>query len=209
MIDLSAVRLFVFDFDGTLVQSNAIKRQAFYNVSEAIPGAAQVLTELFETSGHLDRYGIFQELEARIPDVDGKALSQEYTERCKAEIQKAPEVPGATALLLDLAERGRQVVINSATPEGPLRELVPQLAFGKLISTVYGAPRSKRDNLAIAMDMAGCDSESTIVIGDGESDRSLAATAGCVFIAVESDNNDFSITPSVVISRLDIVCGWF
>jgi phosphoglycolate phosphatase-like HAD superfamily hydrolase len=209
MIDLSAIRLFVFDFDGTLMRSNAIKRQVFYDVSAAIPGAAQVLTELFETSGHLDRYGIFQELEARIAGVDSNELSQEYTERCSAEIQKAPEVPGATALLTLLAERGRQVVIISGTPEGPLRELVPQLAFGNLINAIYGTPRSKHDNLAIAMDMAGCDSQSIIVIGDGESDRCLAANAGCAFIAVESDNNDFSITPSVVISRLDVVRSWF
>ena len=46
-------------FDGTLVESNEIKRRVFYEVTEDIIGAASVLDEFFSASYSGDRYNIF------------------------------------------------------------------------------------------------------------------------------------------------------
>ena len=206
--DLSAVRLFVFDFDGTLVASNAIKRESFYDVTAGIEGAAAVLKELFRTVPHLDRYGIFREFARRVPGSDGDALASAYTERCTARILAAPEVPGAARLLQALGESGRISVIVSSTPQAPLRELVKRMPIAPLVAAVYGEPVSKPNNLAAAMAAAGADAQATVVHGDGESDRRAADGAGCTFVAVHGDHNDFAAPPRWAVRRLDEIVAW-
>jgi len=53
------IKCVVFDFDGTLVKSNEIKRRVFYEVTEDIVDAVPVLDELFSVPDSGDRYNIF------------------------------------------------------------------------------------------------------------------------------------------------------
>lgn len=208
MTDLSATRLFVFDFDGTLVQSNAIKRAAFYEVTAEFPGSGALLDELLQADPPLDRYGICRVLAARLPGIDPEALAAAYTAHCEAQIAVAPEVPGAFDLLAALKERGRTSVISSATPETPLRALVSRLPIAPLVGAVYGRPASKPENMRRAMAWARVSAPQAVVIGDGEADRRAAIAAGCAFVGVESDNNDFAAPTSPLVARLDQLIGW-
>jgi phosphoglycolate phosphatase-like HAD superfamily hydrolase len=208
MINLSRTSLFVFDFDGTLVQSNSIKRAVFYEVTSGIPAAHKELDLLFKTMPHLDRYGIFRELAHRIGGVDENALALAYTSLCAERILASPEVPGVSDLLTVLKARGRTTVVNSSTPEKPLKELVPDCAFGPNIDAIYGEPASKLENLQKAMTRYGAKTGETVIVGDGEGDRMCAVRAGCLFVAVESDLNDFAMRPVVIIKRLDELIHW-
>lgn len=80
-LDLSRTRLFAFNFDGTLVQSNALKRSTYYEVVEGIRNAAGTLDEVFATRQGLDRLGIFTALARRIAGFDAYATT--YTIRCE------------------------------------------------------------------------------------------------------------------------------
>lgn len=208
MIDLRAIRLFVFDFDGTLVQSNAIKRNTFYEITAGMPSAHAKLEGLFETKPHLDRYGICFELSKIIEGLDAAALAREYTMRCEDQILAAPEVSGALETLKTLRRKGRITVINSATPEIPLRQLVSRMSIGPLIHATYGEPVSKVDNLRKAMTLANCAAFETVVVGDGERDRRSADQMNCAFIAVASDDNAFSASPKNMVRRLDELIAW-
>lgn len=207
-MDLSRIKLFVFDFDGTLVQSNAIKRSTFYDVSVDITGASEALDELFRTASHLDRHGVFRALAERLGGLDADGLAEAYTALCEARIAAAPEVPGAGRLLARLRDKGRRAVVNSSTPLAALRRCVPRCAFGSFVDAIYGEPPGKLDNLRAAMGASGAAPEDTVVIGDGEGDRGSAAEAGCAFIAVASDDNNFVEPPRLIVQRLDPLIDW-
>lgn len=208
MMQLSATKLFVFDFDGTLVQSNAIKSTAFFDVTAHISGARGHLENLLQTRPELDRYGIFGALAELIEDIDPDALAKAYGVHCKERILNCPEVPGTTILLTKLMETGRTAIINSATPEVPLRDVVPQLPFGSLIHTIYGEPASKAENLNKAMALCDVGPEQTIMVGDRESDRMSAEQTGCKFIGVQSDLTDYDVPPETVVKQLDEIVAW-
>lgn len=201
-LDLSTIRLFVFDFDGTLVQSNAIKRSLFYELTADIAGSAALLDALLRAEPPLDRHGIFRALADKVPGLDPQALTTAYTAACEARIAAAPEVPGAFTLLSALRNAGRFCVVNSATPEAALRSLVSRMPMGPLLQAVYGRPAGKVENIGRAMDLAGATPERTVVIGDGEADRQAALAAGCGFIGVKSDNNDFQEPPTLLLRDL-------
>ena len=53
-------RAVFFDFDGTLVDSNAIKREAFFEVTSGFFGDQEYLTHLLDSNTELTRYQIFK-----------------------------------------------------------------------------------------------------------------------------------------------------
>ena len=208
MLDLRSKKLFAFDFDGTLVKSNAIKRRALYDLTGHDPAARPILDRLYARTPHLDRYGLCAELAKQLRGIDPDALAQQYTDRCEELILTAPEVPGASETLQALKEQGRGVVIISSTPEMPLKQLVSKSRFAPLVQEVFGKPSTKVENLHKAMATANCTTDDAVIIGDGEDDRKAAETERCDFVAVESDNNAFAKAPKTLIRRVDELLAW-
>ena len=204
------IRCVVFDFDGTLVDSNRIKQEGFYAVVKNVPNGAGVLDELFASATVGDRYDIFRRFAERIGSAqgyrDGAAwaalLAQRYTDRCEALIATCPERPGAEAALLRLRESGRAVYISSATPEADLIRLVRRRGLDVLFNGVLGGPRGKAENLRQIMAREGVKADEVAVIGDGEDDRRAAAEVGCPFIAVGRAIAESGTLDEIVLNHL-------
>ena len=101
------IKCVVFDFDGTLVKSNEIKRRVFYEVTEDIVGAGPVLDELFSVPDSGDRYNIFDALIKNLKlgqevGISAVYLSDLYTKICEHKISEAPEAFGAFNTLTEL-----------------------------------------------------------------------------------------------------------
>ena len=62
-------RCVVFDFDGTLVQSNEIKRQAFYEVVKNIADAKPLMDEILRFPKSGTRFEVFAALVASVVEV--------------------------------------------------------------------------------------------------------------------------------------------
>ena len=56
------IRCIVFDFDGTLVASNHIKLQVFYEVTHSYDPSGSTVTRILKQYPNKDRYGIFLEI---------------------------------------------------------------------------------------------------------------------------------------------------
>lgn len=175
----------VFDFDGTLVDSNAIKRQGFFDVVAAHAGGAALMASvLARVAG--DRRAIFaayvQERAGGTPEVDD--LVQAYSRRVDERVAAAPEMPGAQALLARLRERGVRLVLSSATPVDSLQRIVAQRDWLRYFDEVRGHPAQKIDSLKQLLERDGAIAAAIAVVGDGEDDRASAAAVGCAFFAV-------------------------
>ena len=205
---LKTKSVFLFDFDGTLMRSNAIKRDAFFTTMSDRPDSIDMLRKILDGPNPGDRNSVFRELARRLPDIDPEERVQTYGEISKHAILSAPEVPGAGALLEALHAQGAAAIINSATPQAPLREIVNRLRFTRWVHSVLGGPKSKAENAYQALSELGRKTHDAVVIGDGESDRVCARNLDCDFIAIDSDGNDFAEQPKVLAPDLTTVHHW-
>ena len=55
----SPAKCIVFDFDGTLVNSNSIKRDTFFEIAAQVSDSEHIMEEVLHRSAGKDRYWIF------------------------------------------------------------------------------------------------------------------------------------------------------
>jgi phosphoglycolate phosphatase-like HAD superfamily hydrolase len=192
----------VFDFDGTLVQSNHIKRRAFFDLAGAFEGGAALMEEIMAASAGRDRYWIFDQFASRLPDADATILADRYTRSCREQIARAPEVRGTATSLHYLRNEGKLLFVNSATPVEPLTELISLRRMEHLFDGIYGAPATKYDNLQRISEKHGLEPREILVVGDGEPDRNSAEMLKCHFVAVGGAGCDFAVPPPCCIPDL-------
>ncbi|MBW2287981.1 MAG: HAD family hydrolase [Deltaproteobacteria bacterium] len=208
------IRCVGFDFDGTLVDSNAIKRNSFFEVfSEDDPDGETVAHVLDEVCPG-DRYDIVREVAVRLRDrgaiptepgieTFAQRRAAAYTRLCEKAVAKCPEIPGATATLEWLVARGLPIYVNSATPQEPLRRVLELRSLARHFRLSLGRPADKRENLATICADAGVPPQELLFVGDGEDDRSSALAFGCPFAAVVRPGpNRFAAVPTNCIADL-------
>ncbi len=192
------IRAVAFDFDGTLVRSNAIKRKVFYDVTTDIPGAAGILDALFASDFKGDRYKLFTELCQRLTPSRapvsarqlGLQLASVYGELCREQIAVCAEVPGATAALRILRERDIGAFVVSATPETDLKPIISDRGFDRFFKGVRGAPTNKAQHLENILATEDILPTEIAMIGDGSDDLAAAKAIGCRFIGIARSGNE-------------------
>jgi phosphoglycolate phosphatase-like HAD superfamily hydrolase len=205
---LVGIRCVVLDFDGTLVDSNAIKRRAFDDVLGPLGAGPEIVADtLARVSGTrsqvigavmeaLDRSG---RLTGDAAEMTAKAVDA-YTRLCEETISRCPEKAGAAAALARLGAR-YALYVNSDTPEDTLRRIVERRGWTGAFRGVCGRPAEKLENLGRIAAQEGLSPDALAMVGDSRRDQEAAREFGCRFIGVRSDGNDFS-SGVVVLARL-------
>jgi phosphoglycolate phosphatase-like HAD superfamily hydrolase len=204
-----AVRVVAFDFDGTLVQSNAIKRDAFYGAVRSFGDLSDVVRQvLAENPG--DRYVITATIATRAADrlppagerPWAEVFADRYTRICEEQILECPFVPGAIECLEALRRDGRLLYVNSATPGDPLRSVVRRRGLDGYFAGVWGNERGKADNLRRALAECAAAPGELAFVGDSEADGAAALEVGCHFVGVLNQHSDFRQRPAAVVEDL-------
>ena len=211
----NTINCIVFDFDGTLVDSNLIKQEAYYVVSHSLGYTKQVVANvLASVSG--DRFSILREIvnqvaqagqlpESRSIDDWVSVLVAEYTALCEQNISTCPEIPGATVVLSQLKTMGYLLFVSSATPLEPLKRLLSLRKLDTYFAGVYGRPATKVESLQEIMNAYRLSSRELVVVGDGEDDRESALVTGCNFIRVDPSFSPENIHDGYIISDLSML----
>jgi phosphoglycolate phosphatase-like HAD superfamily hydrolase len=194
------IRCVVFDFDGTLVMSNAIKRDGFFAVTAEIAGGTEAMTALLAAPPG-DRFAVFAAFSARF-GLDAGEMAEAYGAWCEAAILVAPERPGATEALAALRRDGIRIWINSATPEAPLRAIVKRRYPAGSFDGILGGHARKVANLRAVMSAEGLAPDEILMVGDGIDDKQGAAEAGCRFIGLNQGTLAASPDPGPMIADL-------
>jgi phosphoglycolate phosphatase-like HAD superfamily hydrolase len=180
-------RCVVFDFDGTLVDSNDIKRESYYDTVAGFENGAAILDEIFAAGNAGDRFEVLRKFAARLGDDSfADPLTQRYSSRCEELIAGCDEIPGASECLRNLRAFGKRIFVISATPQLNLRPILRRRGLDRLIDGSFGGPRSKVDNLRSVLSAEGVPPEDATVVGDGDDDEHAALVVGCAFVAVDS-----------------------
>ena len=128
------IRCIVFDFDGTLVLSNHIKLQVFYQIAHPYDPTGSTVTRILKQYPNKDRYGIFLEIARELlvksqipkhqsPEALAIQWAEDYTLSCEQAIATCEEVPGTIETLRWISQQNIPIFINSRTPTTPLNQI--------------------------------------------------------------------------------------
>ncbi len=215
------IKCVVFDFDGTLVDSNAIKKETFFAIARPWDQSGEVVAEVFERWPVADRYEktrkIAEGLISRKLLPKGSSaqewasrLASEYTKKCENAIGACAEMPGATRTLNELAEKGFLLFVNSATPVEPLRKLLKLRNWVHFFQSVYGAEACKVENLREIASRSGAKPDEIVHVGDQPDDLQATEQFGCRFVAMADGNTrPVAKVSSLVVQELGELTGLF
>jgi phosphoglycolate phosphatase len=204
------IRCVVFDFDGVLVDSNAVKRQAYSDIFSGWGQSGTAAVEaVLRADTEDDRFGVIRAIFLRLPNSPGgEELTrqvEEYAERynaiCEEHAAVCPEIAGASGVLDRLAPTHSLYVI-SATPQDPLRRIVERRGWSPYFREVLGRPATKHENLARVLQLEGIDGSRIVFVGDGRRDLEAAREIGCRFVGVRNRFNDFDLADLTIIDDL-------
>jgi len=201
------IKCVVFDFDGTLVDSNEIKRETFFEIARPWDSSGEVVATVFKRWPAADRYEKTRRIAEALIDRKllpadalledwASRLAYNYTARCEAAITRCREMPGATTALERLSDAGRLLFINSATPAIPLRHLMALRKWGHFFQDIYGAEATKAENLKSIARSTGVERTEMVHVGDQLDDQSGAEQFGCHFVAMTAGIAESSVRKS-------------
>ncbi len=189
--------VFVFDFDGTLVNSAAAKRQAFFDVFPAACAAAVAAVLARDPDG--SRHKVIPEMIAEADRMgletgalDAATLVEAYGEQARERVRNADAVPGARHILASAASRAT-VYIASMTPQEELQTQLAARGWTSLVREAFGFPQRKPEVVARLLQRHAIGSSQLLVIGDGISDREAAERNGCAFHAITGPQSLLSV----------------
>ncbi len=187
------IRCVVFDFDGTLVDSNAVKESCFHHAVGGSRTAEAALVDARARGG--DRYRIFDAVAralapAASPErisAESRRLARAYSECCATGIAAAQERKGARRAVRRLRLSGVALYLNTATPTRDVEPILRRRGIRRLFAGVMGSPADKITNLRFILRQAGVSPRAVAVVGDGEDDLTAARALGTWFIAIEAE----------------------
>jgi phosphoglycolate phosphatase-like HAD superfamily hydrolase len=194
------LRAVAFDFDGTLVDSNAAKRQAYFEAARPADPSGGLVAQVLDEHPRGDRHEVMRALAERAAaagllgprEVEAAAadLVAAYTAIVEAAQAERPETRGATFALAALAP-AIALYVNSATPADSLRRAVARRGWLRHFRDVLGRPADKAANLRSILAREGLPPDEVAMVGDQQCDLEAARVVGCAFVAVASDASDF------------------
>jgi phosphoglycolate phosphatase len=205
-------RAAIFDFDGTLVHSNHIKRDGFVQAAISVGVSLDLVEDILAEPAVGSRFEIMKEVAKRavadssVPSIVSQLadrLVERYSEYCRAEICNCPEIPGASEALEDFFSLGIPIFVNSATPTSHLECLVQCRGWKEMFTGVYGKPESKEQNIYRVLNDLALSPHEVIMVGDGPDDAAAAVHVSCCFVHVAYDRKpENNVVPNLVITDL-------
>jgi phosphoglycolate phosphatase-like HAD superfamily hydrolase len=192
--DIAAV---VFDCDGVLLDSNALKTSCFEEVLLAA-GYATADVVRFVTfqraSFGMSRYRLFETFLgwdlAERPALDRDALVARYAEALAGRYVHAAATPGMREVVRRLARRF-PVYIVSGSDEAELRGVMAARGDADPFRLILGSPATKVDNLRTVLAHLGRDGAAmepgrVVFVGDARADLDAAEALGMGFVYMDA-----------------------
>lgn len=200
---MNKIKTIVFDWDGTIVDSNELKRLAwievfpphtkpYFLIQKPTPDLytstrSQILRSIFAKSGVLE--------------LNEEAFVAKYSKIYGDIVEKGILQNGflsGTKEVLENLYNKMPLYVNSATPETALLRIVKKIGANKYFKKVYGRSLAqenytqydlKVENLRDIAKKENLSPREIIMVGDAESDEKAAKIFGCRFFKVDDSIN--------------------
>lgn len=188
--DLADYRCLVFDCDGVVLDSNAVKTEAFHEV--ALPfgtAAAQDFVDYHQANGGISRYRKFEYFLQEIVGGDGAlallpGLLDQYAAAVRQGLLDCAVAPGLQALRAQLP--GSRWLIVSGGDEAELRDVFSVRGLDGLFDGgIFGSPTPK-DRILSRELASGNIVGPALFLGDSRFDYLCAHEAGLDFVFLQA-----------------------
>lgn len=176
----------MFDCDGVLIESNAVKTLAFgQTVKEFGQEAMDHLMDYHLENGGISRFKKFEwfyreVVKAPLSDQMMGTLCDRFTKNCIDAVLAAPMVGGARECL-DLLNGRVPLFVASGTPEQELREILIKRGLAPYFKGISGTPPEKQYLLERIINENGLGASSVLMVGDAVTDLKAAQYCNTLF----------------------------
>lgn len=187
---MSPLRVLILDFDGVVIESNAVKTEAFHHVFARFPEHAEAMMAFHHARVSLSRFAKFDHLLALMGRADDTALmadiAADFSKRVLEGMMAVPLVQGAETFLRKVTPL-LPVYLASVTPAEELAGILAQRGLAHWFRDVYGCPPwTKRDAIRDVLAREGVKPGEALLIGDSAGDQRAAQMTGVDFLARDS-----------------------
>lgn len=187
---MTPIKTIILDFDGVVIESNALKTQTFEKVFGRFPEYAAEMLRFHTANISVSRYTKFDyllELLGRKHDqLLRKEIAGDFSTRMIEGMVAVPLVAGALTFLQTFTTQ-LPVYLASVTPETELRYILDQRKLAKWFTGIYGCPPwTKPAAIADVLQRENLTASDALLIGDSAGDQSAAIMTGVSFLARNS-----------------------
>ena len=191
------IKVIVFDFDGTLVDSNQLKYNAFFELFPSDSLHKEIITDVLDEFIEKSRYVILREILKRInrktineDDLDYRvhASAKRYNDIVVDGAKRCKEKSGAKEVLESLSKR-YNLYLSSTTPETSLKDIVKHRNWEGFFCDIFGYPNDKTSVLFDIIKRESINPGDLLVVGDGKSDRDSANSVKCEFFRISNERS--------------------
>ena len=199
-LNKSTIKVIALDFDGTIVESNHIKDQAFNSIFSDWPDHQEAMMDWHLAHNAIDRrekFHYFVKDVLGLPDQDDLIveLTKRFSILTTDLIINCPLVQGVSAFLENIHSQV-SVYLLSATPQLYLNHIIEVRGLAKYFKGSFGAPIDKVDILNTIMASENISASELLFIGDSLEDQQAASKAEIVFLGRKSERPlDETISP--------------
>jgi phosphoglycolate phosphatase-like HAD superfamily hydrolase len=196
---LESKELIVFDFDGVLANSVEVKTDAFAEIYKPFgENIAAKVVDHHRRNGGMSRFDKFKHyhsnyLNLQLTDHQLLILSEHFSDLVVNAVIDSHEVLGANNFLQHLCLSNKKCIINSATPQKEIYQIIDKRGMTKYFNDIYGSPSSKHENLILAMSKSDVSYKDVVFFGDSKSDLQAASALKIDFVGVGKIMHDLLI----------------
>ena len=197
-VHLLSYKMAVFDCDGVLLDSNAVKTNAFEEVLRNMGQPEEKISELIayhKAHGGVSRHVKFKVFFEEIaPHVDSEKKSyeaiQSYGEVCEKGLMEAGLIPGVESCLQKYQEQGIPCFVVSGGEQKQVERVLEFKGLAQYFDCILGSPKTKTQNMDLIRGQGKLGLPG-VFFGDAHSDKQAAAENGLDFVFV-SDRSEWS-----------------
>ena len=175
------LKAIIFDFDGTIVDSNFIKEDAFYEIFLKFGEKVALISRNYHKNNlgvnRLEkfRYIINNFTNLAYTDDLGQELSIEFSKIILKNMKESKYIDYAEEFIRKF-HNNCLFFISSAMPESELIEIVKEKGISELFHELKGYPTPKSDYVGKVMRRFNFKPEELVFVGDAQSDYDAAYT---------------------------------
>lgn len=174
------IKTIFWDFDGVLMDSNAVRDVGFERVLSEFPKEqVEQLLAFHQANGGLSRYVKFRYF---FEEIRNESITDDeiviWAERFSLIMRKLlvnPKLLINETLNFVKENQGKYIMhITSGSDQGELRYLCQSMGIDQLFTSIHGSPKPKKELVKELIEMDGYKKEECVLIGDSYNDFEAA-----------------------------------